>query len=79
MAHVQVRAPHPDGGVAQIIIDGEDMSAYFLAEPFDISIGDTPSGVLPSVTLALAVDDLEIDLPGPIANVVAVSSEGEVL
>lgn len=71
-AHVKITAPHPERGVAQVFVNGVDVSNFLMVEPFVIDLGDRTAGRRPTVTVAIACDPLEIDLPEALLDALSV-------
>ena len=73
MAHVQIKAPHPElGGKAQLILNGVDISFDLMVSPFVIDFGDPSEGRKPSVVVGIACDSLDIDVPAAVLDALAV-------
>lgn len=62
MAHVQIKTGPGVTGVAQLIVDGKDISREVMAEGLAVEFPTDPDGVV-VLHLRLPVESLDLDLP----------------
>lgn len=80
MTHVQIRSPHPEYGTGaiQVLLNGVDISFDVAAEDLTIHPPSFEDGdILPTVSLKIVCDDLDLDLPESVLNAIAVAKAGD--
>ncbi len=72
MAHVQFRSGSATTNdlPVQLLIDGADITTSVLSEGLALDLGDPAVGVKPKITLVVACDTLDVDLPDSVVDVI---------
>lgn len=76
MAHVQIRGGKNGPTTLEIIIDGVDMTNHIYTEGFGlVRVGDEPYAAVWGVSMILAPDSLDIDLPDAVIQAITRSND----
>ncbi len=73
MPHIKIHAE--DGKPPSILVDGSEVNRMIMAEGFSIDTGDCMEFRPPTVTMVVAADVLDIDMPDAVLSAVRQSEQ----
>jgi hypothetical protein len=76
MAHVQISLGDKSASTLKLVVDGVDLSDHVFTEGFGlVRVGDDPLYEAWGVSMILAADSLDIDLPDAVIQAIVKSDE----